>query len=115
MVKSKWHVLVRVGVYVQEPLVGGQQTTCLLDHCFVVEYRVNEEQRVLHKLLVENLNDLPSSPDVGLVVDNLDDLRSSPDVGLVVENLNDLPSSPDVGLVVENLNDLPSSPDVGFD
>jgi hypothetical protein len=67
MVKSKWHILVIVGVYVQEPLVGGKQTTRLLNHRFIVVYRVNEEQRVLLKLLVENLNDLLSSPDVGLV------------------------------------------------
>jgi hypothetical protein len=33
-----------------------------------VAYRVNEEERVLNKLLVENLNDIPSSPDVGFPV-----------------------------------------------
>jgi hypothetical protein len=45
----------------------GKQTTRRLNHRFIVAHRVNEEQRVLLKLLVENLNDLLSSPDVGLV------------------------------------------------
>jgi len=67
MVKSKWHILVSMGVYVQEPLVGSKQTTHLMNHCFIVACRVYEEQRVLHKLLVENRNNLVSSPDVGLV------------------------------------------------
>jgi len=59
-VKSKWHVLVSMGVYVQEPLVGGKQTACLLNHCFIVACRVYVEQKALHKLLVENVNNLPS-------------------------------------------------------
>ena len=45
MVKSKWHILVSIGVYVQEPLVGGKQITQLLNYRFIVAYRVNEEQR----------------------------------------------------------------------
>jgi hypothetical protein len=48
-----------------------------------VAYRVNEEQRVLYKVDVENRNDLLSSPDVGLVasvvetVDTIDVNRPS--------------------------------------
>jgi hypothetical protein len=34
------------GVYVQEPLIGGKQITSVLNHGFIVVFRVNTELRV---------------------------------------------------------------------
>ena len=50
------------GEYIQEPLVGGNRTTCPLNHCFIVVYSEHGTKSATHS--TQTFNNFQSGPSV---------------------------------------------------